>query len=76
MSQYSPGDWVVFAKQKWSASPGPRARWTSSRPWTRTCRPVHLILAHLLRHENHQDGRPVGRNQDKARLSCPKPQNP
>ena len=26
MSQYSPGDWVVFAKQKWSASPGPRAR--------------------------------------------------
>ena len=38
----------------------PLALWILSRPWTRTCLPVHLILVHQLRHENHQDGRRAG----------------
>ena len=30
MAQFAKGDWIVFAKQKWSTSPGPRARAVSA----------------------------------------------
>lgn len=30
--RYSPGDWVIYRKQKYSASPGPRASNVASAP--------------------------------------------
>ena len=32
MRRFNRGDWIVFAKQKWSTSPGPRARGVSAAP--------------------------------------------
>ena len=55
----------------------PLALWILSRPWTlRTCPPVHLILVHQLRHENHQDGRRAGPNQDKRSFRVPSDEAP
>ena len=56
------------------ASTKPRAgHFGLSRPWTRTCLPVHLILVHLLRPRNHQDGDARSGHQSRQTLpSCSK----